>query len=132
MLVASQSNPSYKPSPEVAQVDWMNQCLWRMECSPSLSVISRGHGVGQILLVREHEQHGVAQLILVQHAVQLVPSLRHAVSVVGIHDEDQTLGVLEVVPPQRGESVCRAERRRDERGREGQDAVFREKKKKNS
>lgn len=36
----SQSSPSYRPSPLVAQVAWMYQFLWRNECSPSLSVIS--------------------------------------------------------------------------------------------
>ena len=56
----------------------------------------------------------VAQLILVQHAVQLVPSLRHAVSVVGVHDEDQTLGVLEVVPPKRA-NLCATSRRKEAR-----------------
>ena len=40
---------------------------------------------------------------LVEHAVELVPSLRDAVTIVAIHHEDQTLGVLEVVPPQRAD-----------------------------
>merc|ERR1711896_90795 len=39
-LVESQSRPSYSPSPDVAQVDWMYQLRWRSECKPSLSVIS--------------------------------------------------------------------------------------------
>ena len=33
------------------------------------------HSVGQILLVAEHEQNSVTELILVQHALQLVASL---------------------------------------------------------
>ena len=58
------------------------------------------HRVWQILLVSEHEQHGVAKLVLVQHAVQLVARLHHTVSVVTVHHEDETLRILEVVPPQ--------------------------------
>eukprot|EP01018_Ginkgo_biloba_P038737 Gb_38389 [translate_table: standard] len=40
MLFESQSRPSYRPSPEVAQVLWIYQWRWRREWSPSLSVIS--------------------------------------------------------------------------------------------
>ena len=58
------------------------------------------HGVGQILLVGEAQQHRVAQLVLVQHAMQLVARLADAVAIVTVHHEDQTLRVLEVVPPQ--------------------------------
>lgn len=38
--LASQSKPSYRPSPLVAHVAWMYQLRWRRECRPSLSVIS--------------------------------------------------------------------------------------------
>lgn len=36
----SQSRPSYKPSPLVAQVAWIYQLRFLNECSPNLSVIS--------------------------------------------------------------------------------------------
>lgn len=36
----SQSRPSYRPSPLVAQVAWMYQLRWRRACKPSFSVIS--------------------------------------------------------------------------------------------
>lgn len=36
----SQSKPSYRPSPVVAQQACMYHCLWRRPCRPSLSVIS--------------------------------------------------------------------------------------------
>jgi hypothetical protein len=61
------------------------------------------HGVGQVLLVSEHKQHGVAQLVLVQHAVQLIACLPDTVAIVRVHHEDQPLRVLEVVPPQRAD-----------------------------
>jgi len=63
--------------------------------------LRRAHRVGQILLVREHQKHRVAQLVFVQHSVQLIASFRHAIAIVAIHDEDQTLSVLEVVTPER-------------------------------
>ena len=44
----SQSNPSYNPSPFVAQVAWMYQVRWRSADNPSFSVIS----VGDIALGR--------------------------------------------------------------------------------
>ena len=57
------------------------------------------------LLVSEHEQDGVAQLVFVEHAVKLVPCGINAVSVVRVHHEDQPLRVLVVVPPQRSDLV---------------------------
>lgn len=67
--------------------------------------LSRIHRVWQVLLVREDEQHRVAQLILVQHAVQFIARLADTVAIVGVHHEDHTLCVLEVVLPQRPDLV---------------------------
>ena len=66
------------------------------------------HRVRQVLLVREDEQHRIAQLILVQHAVQLVARLAHAIAIVGVNDEDDALCVLVVVAPERADPVCEA------------------------
>lgn len=38
---------------------------------------------------------------LIQHAVKLVAGLADTFAIIAINDEDQTLGVLEVVPPER-------------------------------
>lgn len=57
------------------------------------------------LLVSEHEQDGLAQFVLVEHTVKLVPCSVDAVSVVRVHHEDQPLSVLVVVPPQRSDLV---------------------------
>ena len=54
------------------------------------------HGVGQILLVGEDEEEGVAELVLVEHALQLLAGLRDTFPVVGVDDEDDALRVLEV------------------------------------
>jgi hypothetical protein len=64
---------------------------------------------GQILLVGEDEQHGVPQLVLVQHALQLLAGLDDTVAIVAVDDEDDALGVLEVVPPQRADLVLPAD-----------------------
>ena len=62
------------------------------------------HGVGKILLVGEDQEHGVAQLILGEHALKLVLStvlvtlcVIDAVAIVAIHHEDAALGVLVVM-----------------------------------
>jgi len=55
----------------------------------------------KILLVGEDQEESITQLVLVQHALQFLPSLNHTISVVGVDDEDDTLGILEVVSPQR-------------------------------
>mmetsp|Transcript_37923 Transcript_37923/g.88757 ORF Transcript_37923/g.88757 Transcript_37923/m.88757 type:complete len:225 (-) Transcript_37923:6-680(-) len=63
------------------------------------------HRVWQVLLVGEDEQDGLAKLVLVEHAVQLVPRLAHTVTIVRIDDEDDALRVLVVVAPERADLV---------------------------
>lgn len=67
------------------------------------------HGVGQILLVGEDQQKGISQLVLVEHALQLLTRLNHTVAIVAVDDEDDTLGVLEVMPPQGANFVLTAD-----------------------
>jgi hypothetical protein len=54
------------------------------------------HGIRQILLVGEDEEESIAKLILIQHPLQLLASLRNTLSIIGVHNENDTLGVLEV------------------------------------
>lgn len=55
---------------------------------------------GKILLVGKDQEDGVAKLILVEHALELFAGLDDTVTIVAIDDEDDTLGVLEVVSPE--------------------------------
>jgi len=52
------------------------------------------------LLVGENEQEGVTELIFIQHALEFVTGLANTIAIVGIHDKDDALRVLEVVTPQ--------------------------------
>ena len=54
------------------------------------------HSVGKILLVGEDKQESVAELVLVEHPLELLAGLRDTFPIVGVDDEDDTLGVLEV------------------------------------
>ena len=63
------------------------------------------HGVGQILLVGEDEEESVTELVLVEHALELLTGLDNTVAIVGVDDENDTLGVLEVMPPERTDLV---------------------------
>ena len=63
--------------------------------------LSGVHGVGKILLVGEDKQESITELILVEHALELLTRLRDTFPIVGVDDEDDTLGVLEVMSPQR-------------------------------
>ena len=67
--------------------------------------LSRVHGVGQILLVGEDQEKRIPELVLVQHALQLLACLNDTVAIVAVDDEDDALGVLEVMPPQRSDLV---------------------------
>lgn len=59
----------------------------------------------KILLVGEDQKESVSKLILVQHALQLLPSLNNTISIVGVNDEDDALSILEIVSPQRSDLV---------------------------
>lgn len=52
------------------------------------------------MLVGEDQEHGVPKLILVQHALELLARLDDTIAIVAVDDEDDTLGVLEVMPPE--------------------------------
>lgn len=112
------SRPSYRPSPLVAHVAWMNlkaamasvrlftQPLPHATCSPlSLSQavqteligdLGGVHGVWQILLVGKDEEKSIPQFVFVEHSLQFFASFRHTLSIVGINDKDYSLGVLKV------------------------------------
>lgn len=59
----------------------------------------------QILLVGEDQKNSIPQLILVQHALQLLSCLNNTITIVAINNEDDTLGVLEVMSPERSDFV---------------------------
>ena len=84
------------PVPEVLQPELVRE-------------LARAHGVRQVLLVGEDEEVRVPQLVFLQHLLQLVVRLADPLSVVGVDDEDESLGVLEVVAPQRADLVLTAD-----------------------
>lgn len=70
-----------------------------------LEIVSRALKTGlgtaywKILLVCEDKEKSIAELILVQHALQFFSGFDNTISIVGVDDEDDTLGVLVVVAP---------------------------------
>lgn len=63
------------------------------------------HCVWQILFVGEDEENGISEFVLVQHTIQLLASLTNSLPIVAIDHEDQSLGVGEVVSPERSDLV---------------------------
>lgn len=63
------------------------------------------HGLGKILLVGEHEEHGVAELVLGEHLLELITGLTDTIAIVGVDNEDDAVGVLEVVAPEGAELI---------------------------
>jgi hypothetical protein len=57
------------------------------------------------LLVGENQKNGIPQLILVQHTLQLLPSLNNTITIIAVNDEDDTLCVLEVMSPEGSDLV---------------------------
>ena len=54
------------------------------------------------LLVREDEEDGIPEFVLVQHSVQLLLGLADSLAVVAVDDENQPLRVLTREIPRRG------------------------------
>ena len=59
----------------------------------------------EILFVGKDEKQSVAQLVLVEHPLQLLPSLDNTITIIAVHDEDDTLSILKVMPPQGSDLV---------------------------
>ena len=57
------------------------------------------------MLVGENKEEGISKLILVEHALQLFPSLDNSVTIIAVDDKDDTLGILEIMSPQRSNLV---------------------------
>ena len=68
------------------------------------------HGIREILFVREYQEGSIPQVLLIEHALQLLSRLADTVPVVGIHDEDEALSVGEVVSPERTDLQDNGER----------------------
>lgn len=62
--------------------------------------LSCSHCVRKILFVGKHQNHGISQLVFVQHVVELAFGLDHSLTIVGIDYKDESLCVLEIVTPQ--------------------------------
>jgi hypothetical protein len=78
-----------------------------LEQSQSSTLSREAHLVtyGQILFVGEDEEQSISQLVLVQHALQLLTSFYDTVAIVAVDNENDALGVLEVMSPQRSDLV---------------------------
>ena len=60
---------------------------------------------GKILFVGKDQEKSITEFIFVQHALEFFAGLDDTISVVRVDNEDDTLGVLEVMPPQRSNLV---------------------------
>jgi len=66
------------------------------------------HGVRKILFVGKDKEKCVTELIFVEHSLEFLTCLHNTISVIGVDDKDDALGVLEVMPPQRPNLVLTA------------------------
>lgn len=64
---------------------------------------------GQILLVGENKEESISELVLVEHSLEFLTGLNNTIAIVAVNDEDDTLGVLEVMPPKRTDLVLTAD-----------------------
>jgi len=67
--------------------------------------VGRSSTHGEILFVGKDKEQRVSQFILVEHALQFLASLDNTIAIVTVNDENDALGVLEVVSPKRSDLV---------------------------
>jgi hypothetical protein len=63
------------------------------------------HCIGKILFVGKDEEKSITELVFVEHTVELFTSLGNTQTIVRVDDKDDSLCVLEVVPPERTDLV---------------------------
>lgn len=59
----------------------------------------------QILFIGKDQKQSIPQLILVQHTLQLLTGFHHTLTIVAINNEDDSLRILEVMPPERSDLI---------------------------
>ena len=59
------------------------------------------------LLVGKDEQHGITELVLLQHARKLLAGLAHTLAIVAVHHKDQTCWSKRRESQVRGRGVAR-------------------------
>lgn len=59
----------------------------------------------QILLVGKDQEQSIPEFVLVQHPLELLTGLADTLPIVGVDDEDDSLGVLEVMAPERTDLI---------------------------
>jgi hypothetical protein len=57
------------------------------------------------LLVGEDKEESISELILVQHALEFLAGLNNTIAIIAIDDEDDALGILEVMSPERSDLI---------------------------
>jgi len=74
-----------------------------------LRQLGRLQRVGKILFVGEYKQDSISELIFTQHSCKFVSCLANTISIVRINNENQSLGVLEIMSPQWTDFVLTAD-----------------------
>merc|ERR1711872_34101 len=64
-----------------------------------LGQLRRLQSVRKILFVGEYKQDSISEFIFAQHSCKFVSCLANTISIIGINNENQSLGVLEIVSP---------------------------------
>merc|ERR1711892_1528805 len=58
------------------------------------------HSIWQILFIGKHQQHRIAQLVLVQHAHEFFACFADTLPIIRINDKNESLRILKVMTPQ--------------------------------
>lgn len=59
----------------------------------------------QILLVGKDQEQSIPEFVLVQHPLELLTGLADTLPIVGVDDEDDSLGVLKIMAPERTDLI---------------------------
>jgi hypothetical protein len=57
------------------------------------------------LLVGKDQENGISELILVQHSLEFLPSLNNTITIIAVNNENDALGILEIMSPEGSDLV---------------------------
>ncbi len=62
--------------------------------------LGNGHGIGQILFVAQNKKCCISEFVFSQDFLELEGSFVDSLTIIAVHNKNDSLGVVVIVPPQ--------------------------------
>lgn len=79
-------------------LSWEKPCQYNFHLKMHKKKAEKTHR--QILLVSKDQEQSIPEFVLVQHPLELLTGLADTLSIIGVDNKDDSLGILEVMAPE--------------------------------